>query len=127
MGLQTIPARKGKATKLSKGECVKVVNTHGMQVVDTWAYNAEDLEVCSQNLQLPKAAEDVAPNLPRRDSAALSHFCTGVLTEEVSRWVCVWYKVQTYGGLQASCNVHPLKSSTRVQYAAPCQVYLQPC
>jgi len=40
--LVTIPARKGKAARLSKGERVKVVNTHGAQVVDTWAFNAAD-------------------------------------------------------------------------------------
>lgn len=40
--LVTIPARKGKAARLSRGERVKVVNTHGAQVVDTWAFNAAD-------------------------------------------------------------------------------------
>jgi hypothetical protein len=38
-----IPARKGKAERLRKGQRVKVVNTTGQQVVDTWAFNAEDL------------------------------------------------------------------------------------
>ena len=42
---QTIPARKGKATKLSKGECIKVINTYGTQVIDTWAFNVADLQV----------------------------------------------------------------------------------
>ena len=46
MGLQTIPARKGKAAKLRKGDCIKVINTHGTQVIDTWAFNQEDLAVC---------------------------------------------------------------------------------
>ena len=39
----TIPARRGKAAPVSKGQHVKVVNTHGEQVVDTWAFNAADL------------------------------------------------------------------------------------
>jgi uncharacterized protein len=38
-----IPARKGKAVHVRKGQSVKVVNTRGQQVVDTWAFNAEDL------------------------------------------------------------------------------------
>ncbi len=38
-----IPARHGKATRLRKGLVVKVINTNGQQVVDTWAFNAEDL------------------------------------------------------------------------------------
>jgi hypothetical protein len=38
----TIPARKGRAVRLSAGEAIEIVNTHGTQVVDTWAFNAED-------------------------------------------------------------------------------------
>ena len=41
--LQTIPARRGKAVRLNKGQSVKVINTHGNQVVDFWAFNAGDL------------------------------------------------------------------------------------
>ncbi|MGI9415611.1 MAG: DUF1989 domain-containing protein [Hyphomicrobiales bacterium] len=37
-----IPARTGHAVKLDAGQCVKVINTHGSQVVDTWALNAGD-------------------------------------------------------------------------------------
>lgn len=40
--LQTIPARSGKAVKVGKGQIVTVINTHGEQVVDTWAFNADD-------------------------------------------------------------------------------------
>src|SRR5205809_2672720 len=41
--LQTIPARRGKATLLAKGQAIRIINTHGNQVVDTWAFNAGDL------------------------------------------------------------------------------------
>ena len=37
-----IPARRGKATLVSKGQSVKVINTHGQQVVDTWAFRRDD-------------------------------------------------------------------------------------
>ena len=39
---QTIPARRGKAAFASKGQVVTVINTHGQQVVDTWAFNRAD-------------------------------------------------------------------------------------
>ena len=42
--LVEIPARKGKAARLEKGQTIKVINTYGEQVVDTWAFNADDLE-----------------------------------------------------------------------------------
>jgi uncharacterized protein YcgI (DUF1989 family) len=38
-----IPARKGKATRVKKGQVVKIINTKGQQVVDTWAFDADDL------------------------------------------------------------------------------------
>ena len=38
-----IPARKGKSMRLRKGQRIKVINTKGQQVVDTWAFNADDL------------------------------------------------------------------------------------
>ena len=41
--LITIPARRGKAAFVSKGQSVTVVNTHGQQVVDTWAFRRDDL------------------------------------------------------------------------------------
>jgi uncharacterized protein len=39
----TIPARSGKAARVRQGQQITVVNTHGSQVVDTWAFAAEDL------------------------------------------------------------------------------------
>jgi len=39
----TIPARKGKAAFVGAGQRVKVINTHGQQVVDTWAFNSNSL------------------------------------------------------------------------------------
>jgi len=44
MGTVEIPARKGKATRLRRGQAVKVINTKGQQVVDTWAFNASDVK-----------------------------------------------------------------------------------
>ncbi|MGA8760803.1 MAG: urea carboxylase-associated family protein [Stellaceae bacterium] len=38
-----IPARRGKAAHLRRGQVVKVINTAGQQVVDTWAFIAADL------------------------------------------------------------------------------------
>ena len=37
-----IPARKAVAVSVSKGQRIKVTNTHGKQVVDFWAFNPQD-------------------------------------------------------------------------------------
>ena len=39
----TIPARRGRAVRLGEGQAIRIVNTHGQQVVDTWCFNADDL------------------------------------------------------------------------------------
>ena len=42
----TVPARKGRAVRLRRGQRIKVINTHGSQVVDTWAFYAADMSEC---------------------------------------------------------------------------------
>jgi uncharacterized protein YcgI (DUF1989 family) len=36
--VMTIPARRGKAARVRRGEAIRIINTHGSQVVDTWAF-----------------------------------------------------------------------------------------
>ena len=36
----TIPARRGMAARVAAGQRIRVINTHGSQVVDTWAFSA---------------------------------------------------------------------------------------
>jgi len=40
---QTVAARRGKALPLQRGQIVRVINTFGQQVVDTWAFVRDDL------------------------------------------------------------------------------------
>jgi uncharacterized protein YcgI (DUF1989 family) len=37
-----LPARAGKAFRLARGASVRIINTYGSQVVDTWAFSAID-------------------------------------------------------------------------------------
>ena len=41
--LVTIPARGGKAAFVDAGQRIRVINTHGQQVVDTWAFRRGEL------------------------------------------------------------------------------------
>lgn len=73
MTLETIPARGGKAVRVRAGQYLKVINTHGHQVVDFWAFCdpnvAEFLstEHTRPTLQhcFPKAGQDVYTNKRR--------------------------------------------------------------
>jgi uncharacterized protein len=38
-----IPARHGIAVRVKAGDALKLINPHGNQVLDTWAFNAADL------------------------------------------------------------------------------------
>lgn len=40
--LERIPARQGRAVRLAPQSLIEVVNTHGSQVLDTWAFAAAD-------------------------------------------------------------------------------------
>jgi uncharacterized protein len=39
----TIPARRAAAARIAKGQTIEIINTHGSQVVDTWAFAADDI------------------------------------------------------------------------------------
>jgi uncharacterized protein YcgI (DUF1989 family) len=41
--VHVIPARKGVAARVAKGQVITVINTYGTQVVDTWAFCADDV------------------------------------------------------------------------------------
>lgn len=68
-----VPARRGRAVRLNQGQALKVINTHGHQVVDFWAFSAEDL---SEHLSMehlratitsifPKTGDDLVTNRRR--------------------------------------------------------------
>jgi uncharacterized protein YcgI (DUF1989 family) len=38
-----VPARQGRAIPMKRGQVVRVINTHGQQVVDTWAFARDDV------------------------------------------------------------------------------------
>jgi uncharacterized protein len=41
--LDIVPARHGRAIKLSRGQAIQIVCIHGTQVLDLWAFNNDDL------------------------------------------------------------------------------------
>lgn len=79
-----IPARRGRAVRVREGQSVTVVNTHGSQVVDTWAFNAADLgEWMSMEhsrayfLKLRPAVEDTLVTNQRRPILTLVEDTSG--------------------------------------------------
>ena len=40
----TVPPCRGRAVKLSPGQGLKIINTYGKQVADTWCFYANDIK-----------------------------------------------------------------------------------
>ena len=56
-----VPPRSGKAVCLSEGQVIKIINTHGHQVVDTWAFNAADLDEFLSNEHTRQKLNSIFP------------------------------------------------------------------
>ncbi len=59
--LQTLPARTGTALRLAVGDSLKIVNIHGTQVVDCWAFNAHDM---TEFMSMPHTRNDCRRLVP---------------------------------------------------------------
>ena len=42
IGPGMVPAAHGKAVRVARGQSIRIISLHGTQVVDTWAFNADD-------------------------------------------------------------------------------------
>ena len=72
-----IPARKGKAARVRQGQCVKVINTKGQQVVDTWAFNGEDM---SEFMSMEHSRVAIARIIPAVGDALVTNKRRPILT-----------------------------------------------
>ncbi len=92
-----IPARQGAAHRLSRGQTLKVINTHGTQVVDFWAFNADDLQEC---LSMEHTRASLRHLVPRVGDALVTNKRRTILTvtEDTSPGV--------HDTLIASCDIY---------------------
>jgi uncharacterized protein YcgI (DUF1989 family) len=77
MAIVEIPARKGKAAPVRTGQTVRVINTKGQQVVDTWAFNAEDLH---EFLSMEHSRVAIAGIIPKVGSVLVTNRRRPILT-----------------------------------------------
>src|SRR5882724_99368 len=103
MAQVTIPARKGKAAFVAKGQRIKVINTHGQQVVDTWAFNRADL---TEFMSMEHTRSGLQKLIPSVGDAMLSNHRRPILTflEDTSGGIhdtllaaCDRYRYETLG------------------------------
>lgn len=92
-----IPARGGKAVRLDRGRSVKVINTHGTQVVDTWAFNAQD---ATEFMSMEHMRVAIGGIFPRAGDALVTNRRRPILTlvEDTSPGI--------HDTLLAACDTH---------------------
>lgn len=73
----TVPARQGLAVRLAKGDTVRVINPHGTQVVDSWAFNAHDL---TEFMSMEHARALIESVFPKPGDALTSNARRPILT-----------------------------------------------
>jgi hypothetical protein len=73
----SIPARRGKAAWVRKGQAVRVINTHGEQVVDTWAFSAAGL---TEFMSMEHSRAGMLHLSPRVGDALLTNHRRPILT-----------------------------------------------
>ena len=65
-----IPAREARALRLAPGKRVRLINTHGSQVVDCWAFMADDP---TEFMSMEHSRVGIRRVNPRRDDVMLSN------------------------------------------------------
>jgi len=73
----TIPARRGKAAFVRQGQSIKIINTHGQQVVDTWAFVAG---LMTEFLSLEHARSKILRMRPQVGDALITNKRRPILT-----------------------------------------------
>ena len=107
----TIPARKGKAAHLAKGQSVKVINTLGEQVVDAWAFNADDL---GEFMSMEHTRVALVAIVPEVGDALVTNQRRAILTltEDTSSGI--------HDTLMAACDVHRYRMLGCTEYHDNC-------
>jgi uncharacterized protein YcgI (DUF1989 family) len=105
-----IPARRGKAAVVRRGQTITVINTHGEQVVDTWAFNRDDL---TEFMSMEHSRATHHHMIPRVGDALLTNRRRPILTivEDTSGGVhdtlmaaCDRYRYQELGCMEYHDN-----------------------
>ncbi|MBI2469565.1 MAG: urea carboxylase-associated family protein [Candidatus Rokubacteria bacterium] len=125
--LLVIPARAGKAVRLAAGHHLKIINSHGTQVVDMWAFNAEDL---SELMSMHHTHSCLRKLVPARGEAFYTYRRRPILTfvEDTSPGIhdtvlpaCDQYRYiwDGYRGYHQSCGDNLAAALTEVGYTPP--------
>ena len=121
---ETIPARCGRAARMKRGQSLTVINTHGTQIVDFWAFSAKDgREFMSMEHTrpiiaklTPRPGDSLLTNKRRQILTITADTSPGVHDTTIAACCPVRYRQLGVKGYHASCQenlVVALKSLRR--------------
>jgi uncharacterized protein YcgI (DUF1989 family) len=122
-----IPARRGKAVRLLQGQSIKIINTHGQQVVDTWAFSLADIgEFMSMEHTriaisriIPKIGDVLVTNRRRPILRLVEDTSGGIhdtLVAACDRWR---YELLGYAGYHDNCTDNLAKAMRELGLTPP--------
>lgn len=113
-----IPKRGSKAARLKKGQALKMINTHGHQVVDTWAFNADDL---AEFMSMEHLRAMICTVFPKKGDYLYTNQRRPILLleEDTSPGI--------HDTLMASCDVHRYQLLGCTEYHENCTDNLASC
>jgi uncharacterized protein YcgI (DUF1989 family) len=106
-----IPSRRGKAAFVAKDQFVRVINTHGEQVVDTWAFNRADL---TEFMSMEHSRAGMHRLIPAVGDALLTNHRRPILTllEDTSGGI--------HDTLMAACDIYRYQGLGCAEYHDNC-------
>lgn len=122
-----IPARKGVAAELHQGQRIRVINTHGQQVVDTWAFAKAD---AGEFMSMEHSRAGMKRLSPRIGDVLLTNRRRPILKLVEDTWggahdtliaACDVYRYQGLGhkGHHDNCTANLAEALAKVGRAAP--------
>ena len=109
--METVPARRGRAVRLAAGQAIRIVNTHGTQVVDTWAFNAGDP---AEFLSMEHMHASLGSIFPKRGDALYTNRRRPILMLEEDT------SPGRHDTVIAACDVHRYRSLGCTEYHDNC-------
>jgi len=125
--LFTVAARRGRAARLHQGQAIKIINTHGQQVVDFWAFNTADLGEFLSMEHLRASIEGIFPHtgddLVTNQRRAILHFAEDTTPgiHDTLMAACDEYRYQLLGctGYHDNCTDNLFAAMTELDLTPP--------
>jgi len=106
-----VPARCGVAVRVAAGQRLRVINTHGTQVCDFWAFNAEDLD---EHLSMEHLHTEIVSIYPKPGAALVGNRRRPLLHFEEDTSPCV------HDTVIAACDHHRYRALGCADYHDNC-------